>query len=94
MNKIDMIKWLIKKLVETDMNSKMAWRYAGALDAIMVLDGRFERGHVFEFKTFTKGTGLFAWLNTRTESYPELILRYAIECYINPPKNDKNAIDI
>jgi len=81
MTKQETVKWLIRTLSNvTDKNSKLAWRYAGSLESLMVVDGHFKAGVPFEYNK--KPVYCSMWVDERKEYYPELILRMALEHYL------------
>jgi len=80
MTKQEIVKWSIRALnSEVNKNSHNAWRHAGALDAMMVMDGHIKAGAKM---TYMKVPSVGNWDNERNEYYPEAILRMALEHYL------------
>jgi hypothetical protein len=81
MTKQETVKWLIRALSNvTDKNSKLAWRLAGSLESLMLVDGHIGAGVPFEYNK--KPVYNSMWVDERKEYYPELILRKSLEFYI------------
>ena len=81
MKKTELVKWLIMALNGvTDKNSRSAWRYAGALEGVMVMDGGIDRNKDLEYGK--KDVECSMWKETRDEYYPEVILKRALEYYV------------